>query len=127
MGKNEKDLLNELQLYFTSIGSRLFRNNVARSWVGTKYSRDKNILIIENPRPIHSGLATGSSDLIGWHSITITEEMVGKKIAVFTGIEVKTGRLKPTDEQSNFCNLINDSGGIGIIARSLDDIKSKLK
>lgn len=126
MASKEKDILNELQLFFTSIGSRLFRNNVAKAWMGTIYSRDNNMIMIKNPRLLHSGLAKGSSDLIGWTTKTVTFDMVGKSIAVFTAIEVKTKNIKTTDEQINFINLVNDSGGIGIVAYSVEDVKNKI-
>ena len=43
-----------------------------------------------NGRPVQFGLARGSADLIGWTTRTITPDMVGQRVAVFTSIEVKT-------------------------------------
>jgi hypothetical protein len=123
MGVKEKNIINEIQLYFTTIGSRIFRNNTGQGWQGTIASKSKNSITLLNPRPIHSGLATGSSDLIGWTTKIITAEMVGQKVAVFTAIEVKTGSLKATSEQAAFIKAVLDGGGIAKIARSLDEIK----
>jgi len=128
MGFKEKKLLNQIQIYFTSIGSRIFRNNIALSYTGSKFIKDgARSLIILDPRPIRSGLATGSSDLIGWTTTTVTQEMVGKTIAVFTAVECKTGKLKLTTEQENFLNVVNKSGGIGIEARSVDDVINRIR
>lgn len=72
-------------------------------------------------RPVQFGLARGSADLIGWRTITITPDMVGKQIAVFTSIEVKTptGRLAPA--QHNWQAAVRSAGGIAGVARSIGD------
>jgi hypothetical protein len=92
-----------------SIGTcRLFRNN-------TGTLRDIN------GRPVSFGLFKGSADLIGWRSVTITPEMVGQQVAVFTSIEVKSssGRVKP--EQQQWLNAVQAAGGIAGVARSVED------
>lgn len=128
MGAKEKTLLNEIQLYFTTIGSRIFRNNVALSWTGSGViKKSSDAVIILNARPIKSGLATGSSDLIGWTTTKITQDMVGKTLAVFTAIECKTGKLKLTDEQENFLLAVKNAGGIAVVAYSIDDVKEVIK
>ena len=70
-------------------------------------------------RPIQFGLTRGSADLIGWRTITITPEMVGQRVAVFTSIEVKTptGRLTPA--QSAWLGTVRGAGGIAGVARSV--------
>jgi len=92
-----------------SIGTcRLFRNN-------TGTLRDIN------GRPVSFGLCKGSADLIGWRSVTITPEMVGQQIAVFTSIEVKaaTGRIRP--EQQQWLQAVAAAGGIAGVARSVGE------
>ena len=42
------------------------------------------------------------------------------------GIEVKTKTGKPTKEQQQFINLINMQGGIGFIARSVEDVVERI-
>ena len=71
--------------------------------------------------PVRYGLQPGSSDLIGWRTVTITPEMVGTTIAVFTSIEVKTatGRLRP--EQQQWLDAVQSAGGIAGVARSVED------
>jgi hypothetical protein len=67
------------------------------------------------------GLARGSADLIGWTIRTVTPEMVGQQVAVFTSIEVKTptGRVKP--EQQQWLDAVQSAGGIAGVARSVED------
>ena len=92
-----------------SIGScRLFRNN-------TGTLRDIN------GRPVSFGFCKGSADLIGWTTRTVTPEMVGQQIAVFTSIEVKStsGRVKP--EQQQWLDAVAKAGGIAAVARSVAD------
>lgn len=91
---------------------RLFRNNVGKVWTGILVSsRDKQV-ILSNARPFHAGLIKGSSDLVGWNTITVSQEMVGAKIAVFTAIEIKTRNVRITPEQTIFINNVNKAGGI---------------
>ena len=78
-------------------------------------------------RPVQFGLARGSADLIGWRTITITPDMVGQQLAVFTSIEVKTpnGRIRP--EQHAWQRTVSAAGGIAGIARSIQDATEILR
>jgi hypothetical protein len=67
------------------------------------------------------GLFPGSGDLIGWRTVTVTSDMVGKPIAQFLSIEVKTPTGKVRPDQSNWLEQVNISGGLAIIARSVND------
>jgi hypothetical protein len=93
----------------TNPDARIFRNQVGS---------------LPDPRTgrlVTFGLARGSADLIGWRTITITPEMVGTRLAVFTSIEVKTptGRIRP--EQQAWLDAVHHAGGIAGIARSVTD------
>jgi hypothetical protein len=61
------------------------------------------------------------ADLIGWTTRTITPDMVGQQVAVFTSIEVKSasGRLRP--EQRQWLEAVQAAGGIAGVARSVED------
>jgi hypothetical protein len=119
----EKAILNETLKLASKRGWRLFRNNSAKAWAGKIFRSPMPISIRLNPEdvvvrnafPIDAGLCKGSSDLIGWQTITITPEMVGQKIALFTAIEVKYGKTATTPEQKNFIEQVNKSGGYGKI------------
>lgn len=55
----------------------------------------------------------GTPDMIGFDSIIITPEMVGKRVAVFVGSELKATKYdKLSKDQRNFKDLIIDKGGI---------------
>jgi len=120
MGK-ESFLIKEIQLTL-SRAMRLFRNNTGVAWAGKVVKRSRKTLTIENPRPLHAGLVQGSSDLIGWTTVDVTPEMVGRQIAVFTAAEVKTGASKPTEKQIKFLQAVRASGGIAGVVRSVEDV-----
>lgn len=115
----ETNLLRRVQLAITDQikNARLFRNNTGTGWQG-ECKRIGNKLLITDPRPLEAGLCKGSHDLIGWTSVVIMPEMVGKTVAVFTTVEVKTqtGRVSP--EQIRFWENVQDAGGFSFFARS---------
>jgi hypothetical protein len=72
-------------------------------------------------RLVTFGLARGSADLIGWRTVTVTPDMVGQRLAVFTSIEIKTptGRIAPA--QQHWLQAVHSAGGIAGVARSVAD------
>lgn len=101
---------------------RIFRNNTGMAWAGSAMRDSRGGVFIKDARPLHAGLCEGSSDLIGWTSIEITPAMVGRKVAVFTAVEVKQPGKRPTESQQNFLQRIREAGGIGFVAT--DPVKS---
>jgi hypothetical protein len=84
-------------------------------------------------RFVSYGLAPGSKDLasadfIGWRTITITENMVGKEIAQFISLEAKAEGGKISEAQQNWFDLVNRKGGFAVISEdaqmALDDLSS---
>ena len=109
---NEAYVQNKIRLAVGSGEVRLFRNNTGA-------------LLDMQGRLVKFGLCKGSSDLIGFKSVTITPDMVGQKIAVFSAIEVKD-KGKATVEQKNFINIINNAGGYAGVAKNVNDAKKIL-
>jgi len=110
---SEQRIQQEIRLTCSTGSTRLFRNN-------TGTLRD------QHGRPVQFGLCKGSADLIGWTTRTVTPEMVGQRVAVFTSIEVKTptGRVQP--EQQQWLEAVQAAGGIAGVARSVEDAKALL-
>lgn len=125
----EAELLKQIQMSFTNLGARIFRNNTGMGWAGkaTQYKNNTTVkvgpgdVLIRNARPVRFGLCVGSSDLIGWTTNTITNEMVGSQVAVFTAIEAKTGKLTATDEQRQFVQAVNQAGGYAGVVRTVSE------
>ena len=123
----EQNILKRIMLSVTQYtNSRIFRNNTGTGWVGeskriakkTQVFLNPGDVVIRNARPLRAGLCVGSSDLIGWSVKKITPEMVGKNVAIFTAIEVKTDSGRIQKEQLNFIKKIQKDGGIAGISRS---------
>jgi hypothetical protein len=77
-------------------------------------------------RLVTFGLARGSADLIGWRSVVVTPDMVGRRLAVFTSIEIKTPRGRLSPEQHNWQLAVASAGGIAGVARSVTDAEQLL-
>jgi hypothetical protein len=100
-----------------AIGSRkdcrLFRNHVGK--------------IKDQFGKWHSfGLLPGSGDLIGWKSMVIGPEDVGKKVAVFLSIEVKSASGSLRSEQRIWQEVVERFGGIAIVVRSVEEAETKI-
>lgn len=71
---------------------------------------------------IRYGLAKGSSDLIGWRTVKITTAMVGRPLAVFVAVEVKTPDGYTDKErlaqQTDFVETVQRAGGLAGFADS---------
>ena len=123
----ESNITKEIQLIAGKSKATLFRNNTGMGWLGVQMHYKPGFVLLKDARPLHAGLTKGGSDLIGWKSITVTPEMVGKKIAVFAAIEVKSLKGKPSIDQVNFIQQVRASGGIAGIARSAEDAQNILE
>ena len=100
MGKPERDLIND---YLSNLpeNMRMFRTNSGMAWAG-KSVKKGDITLIKNAR-VFWGMPEGWPDLTGWTEIEITPDMIGRKIAVFTVVEVKaTGKIKPESKQGKY-------------------------
>lgn len=116
----EQNLMKSIQLALGKLTHvKLFRNNVGQGWIGnSKRLNGSGHVLIENARPLHAGLTEGSSDLIGWTEVIVTPDMVGKKVAIFTSLEIKTESGRVTPAQVNFVEQVAKAGGIAGIVRT---------
>jgi len=118
----ETPLLSKIML---SLGGRtdvrIFRNNVGNAFVGNVFQESQRCVTLIDYRRIKFGLEVGSSDLIGLKSITITPDMVGRKVAVFLSPEIKVPGKNPTPHQRDWQDMVLNFGGIAGTARSIED------
>ena len=107
---SETTIVQNIRLALSNGFVRLFRNNVG-------------VLQDREGRYVTYGLCKGSSDLIGWKSLVITPDMVGKRIAQFIALEAKSASGKVTDEQRAFILAVRQAGGRAGMARSTQEAK----
>lgn len=122
----ESAFLQRVRLAFGRGATRLFRCNAGQAWQGRTLHRDARSITLESPRVFH-GMPEGTSDLIGWHSVTITPDMVGARVAVFVAVETKSATGRATDRQRHFVEVVRAAGGVGVIARTEAEIASALR
>ena len=68
---------------------------------------------------VQVGFGQGSADLIGWRSIVVTPELVGRRVAVFTALELKGRRTPWQPGQKDFLRQAQEAGCIAGMARTL--------
>lgn len=110
---SETALMREVRAALYKLGIVAFRNNVGRL---------RNI----HGTMVSYGLCAGSSDLIGWRTTTITADMVGKPVAIFTAVEVKRPTVNLTNSQNVFLSAVRAAGGIAFVARDMEDIRPRI-
>jgi hypothetical protein len=96
---SEQQIQQQIRLALGHGPVRLWRNN-------TGTLRD------ERGRPVSFGLCPGSSDLIGYRSITVTPDMVGQQLAVFAAVEVKAPKGRLSEAQQAFLSHVAAAGGL---------------
>lgn len=121
---SESELVKALQCAASEGGHRLFRNITAMGWAGqaTKIHEPMMVkvfpgdVIVRKGYPIRAGLCEGSADLIG---LTNTGR--------FLAVECKSPKGRATDLQESFIDMVKRFGGIGIIAKSVEDFTNAVK
>lgn len=123
MSESESRVQSLVRLAAANQGHKLLRNNSGAATDATG-------------RVIRYGLGHDSAalnkvykspDLIGWTRVTITPDMVGKTLAVFTAVECKGGDFKgaPRNDreraQAAFLQDVSNAGGLACFAASEDD------
>lgn len=107
---------------------RLWRNNVGKgfgAWVVMKVMRllqagnsEQALQELKQSRPVMFGV-NGSPDLQGFIQIY--------GLAVYLGIEIKDHKGRQSDLQKNFEKMVNQFGGIYILARTVEGALEKLE
>lgn len=139
MGVKENNIFKECVKKICRIwkGSRVFRNNIGTGWTGPgmtlkpgqTYTAKGGERVLTHPNRIEFGLVVGSGDGIGWKTRMIMPEDVpseGLRVAVFLSIEAKTKTGRPSKEQINWREQVQQAGGIAMIVNDPDQIEIEL-
>jgi hypothetical protein len=109
MAAPERELI-DARLRELPADSRRFRINAGQGWVGEIVRRTPTTITLRNPRVFHAA-PEGWPDLAGWDCVLVTPEMVGTRLAVFAGEEVKAGRGRLSVVQRLFRDCLLRMGG----------------
>lgn len=105
----------------SQIGGRLFGTTVGSFWAGFKVGTLPNgDTVLRSARIVKIG-TVGMPDLIGFMPHVVTQDDVGKTLAVFCAPEVKAGTDSLSKEQRAFIEFVNKNGGRAGVARSRED------
>ena len=101
----EADLMREVMIALSSLGHRVFRNNIGAC-------RD------ERGNYIRYGVCNpGGADLVGW---------MGDGSGRILAVEIKSGKGKLTKDQELFLAAVNKAGGVGVWGKSVQEILNAL-
>lgn len=124
MADLEKEVQDEARIALSENGKGFyFRVNVGSGWV-SNYKPIKlgnGDIILKKARPFETGLPAGFPDIVGITQVTITPEMVGQKIGVFTGLEAKSATGKVQKKQKPMLKKIIEGGGIAGVFRTPEE------
>jgi len=112
----ETRLMNEIMLALSEAGCTVFRNNTGQAWLGKPIHQAGDQVTLQGAHKIPFGLCVGSADLIG---IAPGGRFLAVEVKVPASGERRAGRVSP--EQRDFLAAVNAAGGIGGIARSVED------
>lgn len=140
MATEESNIVQDCRVAASKCGARVFRNNRGFFLTIDAITHIKNaaknfgvtgvfdIIKSGRLRRVRAGLEVpGSADLIGWYTVNVTPDMVGKPVAVFCAPEVKRPGKYATADQKRFIANVNAAGGIAGVVRSGDDMRKLLE
>lgn len=110
---------------------KIWRNNTGQAWQGKRFGLKRGTrvvdemgrsiviepgdILIKSARPVNFGLA-GSGDIAG----------IIAPGGIMIYIETKYGRYKQTEQQKRFAKMIQDMGGIYIVARDPELVEQQI-
>jgi hypothetical protein len=109
---SEAKLVNLILTECSRDNARLFRLNAGQAWSGTIIERSARRLVLLDYHPVRLA-PEGFSDIAGW-----TAE---DGVAIFTAIEAKYGKNRPTVVQQSFVDAVLRAGGRAGVAYSVPD------
>jgi hypothetical protein len=102
---SENDIVQAIIQYITMLGGVAIRVNS-----GMRLTQDSN-----GSTRVFRGAPKGTSDVLFCYR------------GLFVACEVKTRTGKTSPEQEEFLQRVREAGGMGIVARSIDDVEAALR
>jgi hypothetical protein len=134
MVQEESNISVKVEHMASRLGITTFRNNVGQALVITGKSQRMALKACIDicakmgcrASRLAYGLLKGSGDRIGWRTVTITQDMVGKQFAQFVSIEVKTKTGRASPDQLNWQSVVNRAGGVAVIVNDENKLQEEL-
>ena len=116
---SEKEVLDRIDLLVNSRNNmRIFHNVVGKF---------KAVSMAGQTYYVPTGLCVGSGDRIGWQTVKITPDMVGRHIAQFVSIEGKAHKESNIREgQIEWRDVVRAFGGAAMITWTPEDVGPQL-
>ena len=123
---SESNLSKDIQIVATKYRCILYRNNSGKfkdrfgRWVSFGLGNVSTLLWNQ----------WKTSDLVGYTIVTVTPDMIGRELAVFTAIEVKLPDAKVDARykaQKKFIDQVKNHGGIAAICNSVESLEKLFK
>jgi hypothetical protein len=115
MGEKEHEIA-DAYLRGLQPNQRRFRIVSSLAWVGQAKRLKNGLVVIKGGVPVRTA-PEGFFDLCGWNEIVVTPDMVGKKIAVFVGAEIKSEHDRLSKFQRLLGECLEKMGGVWEIIR----------
>ncbi len=116
----ENNLMHAIQLEATRLGARLLRNNAGA------FQDKTGRWVFYGLGHVAKGVGDGSSDLIGYRPITITEAHLGRVIGQIIACEVKRPGKIPSKDQHQFLEAVARGGGLAFWCDSIEQVRDRL-
>jgi hypothetical protein len=125
------------QLTATALGARLWRMNSGLAWAAPPkdtlqakktmtVTMNPGDVLLRNGHPVKMGVV-GMSDGGGFVPVKVTDEMIGRTVAVSLWIEDKGGSGRPSTEQRAFIQMVRNFGGRAGISRCEEDVRAIIR
>jgi hypothetical protein len=104
------------------------REAVKRMTLVELYRNNRGSIRLESGGMLTYGVGpNGAADWLGYCTVTITPDMIGRTIAQFVAIEAKRPGEHASDDQQKFLTRVAVAGGIAGVAHSADELEALLK
>lgn len=107
----------------------LVSNPSGTAWLGKLLEHRQSSVLLGFARRVAFGcFAPGAPDMIGFQTVTITQDMVGKQFARFTVLEIKReGGGRVTADQADVIDMIKSRGGKAAIIDNIAQLHELLE
>jgi hypothetical protein len=95
----------------------IWKNRGGELYTGVLAYNINGNLVLSQPKEVR--LEVAPCNLIGMSQVTVTPEMVGKRLAIFTAIECKSRKTKESARQKDWIEKVKTMGGIAGFAYSV--------